>query len=712
MRRGFDQPTSSSASRSSNTSAREQKQRTRQDRNDAPSQADSISARRKSSNRPNLILPPQSDDVQSAPQGHKSPAYLEGKNPYGQILDDIDHPYRKPKTTGGVPTQLGATSSGRLRTSGSFHSKTRPESKPEPEREVSAPNSLQSPLFPRTPAKPISVRAARDFFESKASSIRSAPPFPPPAAATAKGASAKTRVSEEYVHNLPHRRSRDKATRPDLRIAIQSDSDIEPVLPSPPPEASTQLEPSQLTNRLALLKGDSMSNVDLRKATALQDTSAYNDLSSEAPRTRSGERHPTNFLATASRDTEPLDKKQRSVGNSSKADNAFNTLVTVLEHTDRADNCHVSDETVSHRYAHSMTAAESDQEAAKEVATSSAHPSHTVRRAVEEDHGFTAKQFSRRKSYSAPLTHEGTSAARTIRSRPHRSLAADLGRSTEDNDSTGPGDVLGRVLDNASNSFSHDGSGSTPSLSRRSTAPSPTQIMNEHIDVDEPNITVPEHVDWRSAYGRRRTQDFGFPGARIKPGGTFRTYKPLQNPDKWTKRACGHFSFMDPTESREHASKRLCHQCRTKSPPPGSKSATQQRTWRRVATESLSLSSYSSKKADGTYCRSPGHRKNHSECPPAEKCCDALARDVGNIIDAILEEHTNTLQDVINSIRHAEPSLSQLRRKTENPIQRYQVESAPLCHTPCRSSRAHKTVHQPYQTIRQPVGKAVQQVYE
>ncbi|KAF2997426.1 hypothetical protein E8E13_005860 [Curvularia kusanoi] len=175
MRRGFEQPTSSSVSRCTGTGAREQAQRTRQGRNDAPTQASSIPARRNLSTQPCLTIPQQPVGNPPVPPelGRKSPAYLEGRNPYGQILDNIDHPYRKPKDIGGAPSQIGATSESRPRTSGSFHFKTRPESKTVSDSEISKLGSVPPSQPRQTPMKPVSVQAAKNFFEAKSSKVLS-----------------------------------------------------------------------------------------------------------------------------------------------------------------------------------------------------------------------------------------------------------------------------------------------------------------------------------------------------------------------------------------------------------------------------------------------------------------------------------------------------------------------------------------------------------
>ena len=716
MRPGFDQPTSSSASRSSGTGAREHTQRTRQGRNDAPAQADSISARRKSSNQPTLTLPQQTGDIQPTPSGRKSPAYLEGKNPYGQILDNVDHPYCRPKPTGGAPSQIGATFESRPRTSGSFHFKTRPEPKPEPEREVTAPDPSPPPVPPRTPAKPVSVRAAKDFFESKASQNRSAPPLPPRgAAAAAIGADAKTRNTEKDALSLPRRRSKDQAARParipspTSRIAIRSEMDMEPSMPRPPPDTSSQLDPTQRTNPFTRHKSDGLTpSVVVRKATTPQDSSVYDvQSSSDPPEMRSGRRKSTNIFETAPRDARPLGFERRAIDNSSKLDEASNAPLIAVEHAIRSDDRHTSDETVRRRSHHELvSAAESDEEARTDFSsfrsqTRRVEPGRNVRAAVEAHDGSTTKRLRRRQSRSAPLTDERSSAERPTKSRSRKSSATDREQFSDLSISDAPGTVFTRIADIASNSFSHDGSSSIPSMSRRSTTSGLVPQLETQNRSKDPNVAVPDHVDWRGAYGRRKTKDFGYPGARIKPRGTYRTYKPLQDPDNWTKRACGHFSYMATTESRDEATKKLCRQCATKTTPPEPQSMKQQRTRKRAATDSSSSSSQSSNKADSSSHRSSRRRKHHSECSPADKCSDTFAKDLGYIIDAILEEHTNTLQGVINNIRHSQPRLAQLRRVSEDLVQRCQAGGVCTnpCHTPCRPSCQSCQPCQPVQHV-------------
>jgi hypothetical protein len=194
MRRGLDQPTSSSTSRATNTGTRDPTQqaltRTGQTRYEAPNatqcirkqnQQQTLVTGRRSSQQPLLLLPQLLGEPQPPSPGRKSPSYLQGKNPYGRVLDKVEHPFRKPKdaaATGGPPSQVGATVNGRPRTSGSFEFKTRAISE-EPSRKMFASDIEQRLLQPRQPPKPVSVKATRSFFESRAFQDRSDPRLPP-----------------------------------------------------------------------------------------------------------------------------------------------------------------------------------------------------------------------------------------------------------------------------------------------------------------------------------------------------------------------------------------------------------------------------------------------------------------------------------------------------------------------------------------------------
>lgn len=232
----------------------------------------------------------------------------------------------------------------------------------------------------------------------------------------------------------------------------------------------------------------------------------------------------------------------------------------------------------------------------------------------------------------------------------------------------------------AAKSLSHDGSSSHYSFARRTSSQPLNLAANVSVEEGYDSIEVPDHVDWRGGYGRRKTQDFGFPGARIKTRSTSRTCRvPLRDPGKWTKRACGHFSAISSTEPREEATNKPCSQCQETAPPLPSPSK-HCRSRKQAATDSSARSSYISKD------KPEYHRRHHSECISGDRCGDAFAQDLGLIIDSILEEHQNTLQSVINNIRSSQPSLAQLRRVSEDLVKRCKsgASYAEACPNVCR----------------------------
>lgn len=233
-----------------------------------------------------------------------------------------------------------------------------------------------------------------------------------------------------------------------------------------------------------------------------------------------------------------------------------------------------------------------------------------------------------------------------------------------------PTNPHGKTEKGAPNGLNFDGAASDYNSSRRATARDVT-AAGIGVQPGYHDIKVPDHVDWRGAYGRRKTQDFGFPGARIKPRSTFRAFKPLVDPGDWVKRSCGHFSRMDKSETRDQASRLLCQQC-LRAPLPTKQPSVRQSPRRRAATDSSTSTSSHSIASDDSLGRKSRRRRHHSENIPADKCGDTFADDLGDIIDSILDEHANSLQGVINNIKHTQPNLERLRRASEDLVKRCQ----------------------------------------
>jgi hypothetical protein len=104
----------------------------------------------------------------------------------------------------------------------------------------------------------------------------------------------------------------------------------------------------------------------------------------------------------------------------------------------------------------------------------------------------------------------------------------------------------------------------------------PATVSDVATDLDE--VELPDHVDWRSAYGRRNTQDFGFPGVH-------RANRPLQGPGVWIKRSCGHFTPLDKSETHEQSSPHPCRQCSATAPLPDPESSSHLHARKRAVTQ-------------------------------------------------------------------------------------------------------------------------------
>ncbi|KAH7078614.1 hypothetical protein FB567DRAFT_450553 [Paraphoma chrysanthemicola] len=662
MRRGFDQPTSSSASRTNDTGtgkpAQQAPTRTRRALYESSTttqvdsgrtQAQPIAARRKSQQQPVLALCQAAGETQAPPPARKSPAYLLGRNPYGQVLDKVEHPYRASEDgqSAGPPSQVGANNQGRPRTSGKLNIKTRPDPF-ESKTTGTAHESTSKALPTRLPPKAISVQAAKNFFESKATQNRSAPPFPQ----SKLGAVAERTVVTKTSKTSPTRLEADY-TGP---------------------------------------------NVVVKKATARQDSpipdaqrltsEEFSDEHEVGSRRRS-----TNIFENPPRDAKPLGFERRAVEDGSTLDEASNAPLITIERARRSDQRRSSEETVRRRSTRKSASSAGFNEVAlpeePQRKSRRAKSGHNIQESLEDD----LVKLRRRRSHSAPLASEASSSDHSWpagKRRCSKSSTTDAGvervlSSTRSNETSR---VRRRVEDFAAQGLSHDGSSSDLNLSRRNTTRERVPTANIGLQEGYHDVEVPDHVDWRGAYGRRKTQDFGYPGARIRPRGTYRAYKPLEDPGDWIKRSCGHFSHMGKSESRERASRRLCHECAARVPLPSSLLSRHRRGRRRAASESSTSTSSISKFSEAHSDHFARRRQHHSECIPAEKCGDTFAKDLGHIIDAILEEHANSLQGVINNIKHSQPSLAQLRRVSEDLVQRCQtggVCTNPV-HTPCRTS--------------------------
>lgn len=552
MRRGFDQPTSSSASRASNTRNREQTRqpstRTRRPQYDAPaktedtaesSEPQSISARRNIEEPPPLLLPALLGDPQPPSSGRKSPAYLEGKNPYGQILDTVEHPYRETQDANEPPSQAGASVEGRPRTSGAFDFKTRPAPAVEPDQitiapslEPAIPASRQTePTAPasRPPPKHVSMQAAKKFFESR---VSQSAPLPPPSPA---GAAAKNKERSAYRASKEKEKEQEVAAHEKLTQISDSTKPLVPdynmsevtlPMPRPPPQSLRHGEPSQRVNPFTRPKAESLAPVIvIRKPTARtnsppaeverDDTGVDGD-----EQTTIGRRRSTNIFNTAPHYAKPLGFERRAIEDGSKHDELSSVSVIAVEKMKRTNQYHEAEKVVRHTTPHTPTSPAETEAAAvfegpeAQQAIRRSQSGGDVRGAVKDTNKPPATRLRRHGSQGAALTDStpvDRLAGRTVDQRSTKSAntapgyKADVFPSRPDRSV----DVRKRLEDIPARGLSHDGSCSDPCPSRQVDDREEISPGNMGLQAGYFDIEVPDDIDWRGAHGRRKTQDFG-----------------------------------------------------------------------------------------------------------------------------------------------------------------------------------------------------------
>lgn len=684
MPRGFDQPTSSSTSRATNTGPRKQSQqppsiKTRQGRFEAPvtipeakeaKQPHAIS-RRNSGNPSALPLPQSSSEPQPSSAGRKTPAYLQGRNPYGQVLDRVE-PHREPNavtTTAVPPSQAGSDIDSRSRMPFPSDFKTRSLAR-EPERcdpQTAPPSSRQSQV-------PKSVRSAKNFFETRASHYTSLALLPPPTTDTSTRSFAPKIRPRSVSHEPP-------AHVPSPKVSYTPE-ETTPELGQLLPFLTNLDDTSESVQSVIPFKqgapDECARTITTGKATPAEIPDDEEQCEHDTERESIGRQRSTDIFAAITRHAKPSSINLQTARVRSVQESIPNWPLVAMGEPGSVDKSDPASEDVRHLFTRSSVPAAETKEAKNSNIHSQqegrgAKSGRVLRRTFEEDQETSPKRLRRSGSHTAPLIESGSPSngpvdrvAEWIPSTGATVPRHQFGKSVS---------VRRRAEEIVSMGLGHDGA-SDLSLSRRSTILS--SILTANIGVEERyhEIEVPNDVDNRQGYGRRVTQDFGFPGARIKSNGTTRTSKPLRDPGNWAKRACGHFSYMGKSEHRDHAQKKICRQCSSRAPPPEELPTTQRLIRRRAISGSLTSTTSSSKPSNNDVGRRHRRRNHHSEYIPYDKCGDKFAEELSYIIGNILEEHANTLQSVISNIKKSRPNFDQLRRMSGDLVQRCQANGA------------------------------------
>lgn len=657
-----------------------------------------------------LSQPLQQHNPQLRSPGLKSPGYLQGKNPYGRILDRIEHPYRESKPLArGPPSQLGSSIDGRPRTSATFKFKTRRSPSHEPEQEITdrAPQSAE----PRQLQRTVSVKDVKNFFESKASELRSEPLLPLSRPdAVAKRITSNCKIDGPQLSTISQRQSESEASRALMPNSAgghfpphEGSGEYLPISnPSPAPKRemlpqhgessaksnSTAVEPqgvvrSVRTSDTANGQIPLRQRQSLRRLTKVEERTQSKPLQhEETPKTRPGS---TNTFTESQRSFRLLRNRYNDFSERQKGD-SFTKNKSAAAASEASKPSSVSDEHV--RSSSSQQLDGNQQRPRRSERSSTDHnlrqraPEHyncevnsngpdQARSNDKQRHSLQAKQCSTSNVLKRPpgsrQTRPGLSEQQTkniresLQQTRQRSLRPSKWRMVgavntnvhNNNEETEPSKKLD---DFNRQSLGHDGPSSDHRTLRQASAPAIVSASNTGVEEDYCSFEVPHHVDYRSAYGRRHTKDFGFPGARIKP-----RLVSLQDPSNWDKRACGHFSSLSKNDTE--ASVEICKQCEERMPAPV------------PAKRTVTNTSTSSSSESGEQGRKPSKRRHfQSDKIQTDQCGVTFAQDLGDVIDTIIQEHAGTLRSVIDNINSSQSNLNQIRRISEDLLQRCKIE--------------------------------------
>lgn len=195
---------------------------------------------------------------------------------------------------------------------------------------------------------------------------------------------------------------------------------------------------------------------------------------------------------------------------------------------------------------------------------------------------------------------------------------------------------------------------------------------------------MPDHIDWRAAYGRRKTQDFGFPGARIKPHRANWNQRPLQVHSGQNKGSNSHSPPSRTIEAGVSGRARSYPQLLARNMQQGLHEIKKQRTWKQAS----KVPPTSNPIRSSTTLHQEHYAQQQFSHMSSDKCGDRLANTLGYMIDDLLQEHSNSLQDVIQNIKDGQRNLPQLRRSPD----KIEMHTGPA-YTTYQSPRTYEELH-------------------
>lgn len=159
----------------------------------------------------------------------------------------------------------------------------------------------------------------------------------------------------------------------------------------------------------------------------------------------------------------------------------------------------------------------------------------------------------------------------------------------------------------------------------------------------------------------------------------------------------------------ENASRELCSHCMSRASPV--LEPRKQRWLNGRAAHDLPFSSrYAYAKGDSADWSRHTYHNYGPEHSTSDKCDDAFAKDLGHMLDAILDEHTRTLKDVINNMTPDQSVVAQFQEWDEQSDASGTTRTNPS-HTPLRPSCTHRSIRLPYEPVHQQHYEPIQPVY-
>ncbi|KAE8858320.1 hypothetical protein PTNB29_07535 [Pyrenophora teres f. teres] len=478
------------------------------------------------------------------------------KHTHAQVLDRIGRSYPEPRAAGSVgrtPSPVGAHTEERSLTSSAIEPKRR-SSIPGPASHLKG-QTWQSQAVPLPSRQPklVSVRSAKNFFEKKVSQPPSASLLPSSATATRTDSASPKIHPSSPSHSSTRDPSPDvlRTTRPlptekdtshtadENTFSVEKDTldnvdkttssivedDTSPIgLPLRSLTEPDAVEAVQSVTPYSDIEiGESVPEVIIRRATVVADMVSQEDNPSEPEADEDATEHmkPTTVFSDPTGNANLLRFEKRVADGRPAPHSVSRLTLGVDKEPKRQHGEGPSDRLVSRLSTRrSMSAIETTQAQTPNrrqslLGSQRARSYRDIRTAFEEHGESVPKRTESRSTHiheslgNPDEVADGPTRRRFSKtSSPNFQLFRDrFGKHV---------DIRKRPEVNISKGLGYDGSHS-PNLSRRNTTSGPVPVVNTGIDALQQNKEVPGDVDNRQGYGRRMTQDFGFPGARTRP---------------------------------------------------------------------------------------------------------------------------------------------------------------------------------------------------